>query len=99
MSSVPKLNGTTAPKPGAVNSPGGKKAPPPAPASKSTPTHATNGKKVDDETMAVLRPENHSTLVNDPAAQAAWTSKKLVWVPHDVQGFVAASIREDGIYL
>lgn len=30
---------------------------------------------------------------NDPAAQAEWTQKKLVWVPHDNQGFVAASIK------
>ncbi|XP_076225295.1 myosin heavy chain 10 isoform X1 [Nomia melanderi] len=30
---------------------------------------------------------------NDPATQAEWTQKKLVWVPHDTQGFVAAGIK------
>jgi myosin protein heavy chain len=32
---------------------------------------------------------------NDPTTQAEWTQKKLVWVPHEGQGFVAASIRKD----
>nr|CAH7742082.1 unnamed protein product [Callosobruchus chinensis]CAH7746346.1 unnamed protein product [Callosobruchus chinensis] len=30
---------------------------------------------------------------NDPATQAEWTQKRLVWVPHDTHGFVAASIK------
>ena len=34
-------------------------------------------------------------VVNDPASQAAWAAKKLVWVPHDVAGFAAASIVEE----
>lgn len=33
--------------------------------------------------------------VNDPASQAAWAAKKLIWVPHEVQGFVAASVVEE----
>lgn len=33
--------------------------------------------------------------VNDPASQAAWAAKKLVWVPHEVAGFAAASIVEE----
>ncbi|XP_050346494.1 myosin heavy chain, non-muscle isoform X1 [Nymphalis io] len=32
---------------------------------------------------------------NDPATQAEWTQKRLVWVPHESQGFVAAGIKED----
>ncbi|XP_065222996.1 myosin heavy chain, non-muscle [Planococcus citri] len=32
---------------------------------------------------------------NDPATQAEWTQKRLVWVPHDTQGFVSASIKGD----
>uniref|UniRef100_T1KQZ7 Myosin motor domain-containing protein n=1 Tax=Tetranychus urticae TaxID=32264 RepID=T1KQZ7_TETUR len=32
-------------------------------------------------------------LVADPAQQAEWSNKKLIWIPHDTQGFVAASIR------
>lgn len=30
---------------------------------------------------------------NDPATQAEWTQKRLVWVPHENQGFVAAGIK------
>ncbi|CRL04792.1 CLUMA_CG017848, isoform A [Clunio marinus] len=30
---------------------------------------------------------------NDPATQAEWTQKRLVWVPSETQGFVAASIK------
>lgn len=32
---------------------------------------------------------------NDPTTQAEWTQKKLVWIPHESQGFVAASIKSD----
>ncbi|VDP06279.1 unnamed protein product [Soboliphyme baturini] len=32
---------------------------------------------------------------NDPSYQAAWTMKRLVWVPDETLGFVAASIREE----
>ena len=32
---------------------------------------------------------------NDPTTQAEWTQKKLVWIPHENQGFVAASIKAD----
>lgn len=30
---------------------------------------------------------------NDPATQAEWTQKRLVWVPHETHGFVAAGIK------
>ncbi|XP_022242820.1 myosin heavy chain, non-muscle-like [Limulus polyphemus] len=33
--------------------------------------------------------------INDASIQAEWTSKKLIWVPHEQQGFVAASIKVD----
>jgi len=33
--------------------------------------------------------------VSDPASQAAWAAKKLIWVPHEVHGFVAASVVEE----
>ncbi|GAB6031166.1 MHC class II transactivator [Chamberlinius hualienensis] len=32
-------------------------------------------------------------VFNDPMAQAEWTSKRLAWVPHETQGFVAASVK------
>ena len=31
----------------------------------------------------------------DPASQAQWASKRLVWVPNDQHGFVAASVIEE----
>ncbi|GIX75879.1 myosin-11 [Caerostris extrusa] len=36
-------------------------------------------------------------LINDPTAQADWTAKRLVWIPHDIQGFVAASVKKEKI--
>ena len=32
---------------------------------------------------------------NDPTKQAEWTQKRLIWVPHEGNGFVAASIKKD----
>ena len=29
---------------------------------------------------------------SDPATQAEWSQKRLVWVPHETQGFVAGSM-------
>ena len=34
-------------------------------------------------------------VINDPAQQAAWAAKRLVWVPHESIGYVAAGIREE----
>ena len=33
--------------------------------------------------------------VGDPVAHAEWASKKLVWVPSEEHGFVAASVKEE----
>lgn len=33
------------------------------------------------------------TLVTDPTEAAQWTAKKLVWIPHETNGFVSASVR------
>lgn len=32
-------------------------------------------------------------VVSDPAAQAEWTAKKMIWIPHETQGFVTASVK------
>ena len=45
--------------------------------------------------LQALRPKVNREMINDPSQQAAWAAKRLVWVPHEVQGFVAASIREE----
>lgn len=44
-----------------------------------------------DPELKYLSVERNS--FNDPATQAEWTQKRLVWVPHETQGFVAASIK------
>uniref|UniRef100_A0A915K0E6 Myosin heavy chain n=1 Tax=Romanomermis culicivorax TaxID=13658 RepID=A0A915K0E6_ROMCU len=33
--------------------------------------------------------------VNDHLLQADWTKKRLIWVPHETQGFILASIKEE----
>ena len=35
-------------------------------------------------------------VINDPMAQAAWSAKKLIWVPHEQHGFVSACIKGEG---
>ena len=35
------------------------------------------------------------TVINNPALQAEWAAKKLVWIPDEVHGFVGASIKGD----
>ncbi|KAI6215938.1 hypothetical protein M3Y94_00443900 [Aphelenchoides besseyi] len=35
------------------------------------------------------------SAVADPTLQAEWSQKKLVWVPHEREGFVAASIKSE----
>jgi myosin protein heavy chain len=32
---------------------------------------------------------------NDPATQAEWSKKRLVWIPHENSGFLGASILKD----
>lgn len=44
-----------------------------------------------DPELRILSVDRNS--FNDPATQAEWTQKKLVWVPHETQGFVAAGIK------
>ncbi|KAI6232049.1 hypothetical protein M3Y95_00445800 [Aphelenchoides besseyi] len=35
------------------------------------------------------------SAVADPTLQAEWSQKKLVWIPHEREGFVAASIKSE----
>ncbi|KAL3100970.1 hypothetical protein niasHS_001430 [Heterodera schachtii] len=35
------------------------------------------------------------TSITDPALHAEWASKRLIWVPHETEGFVKASILRD----
>lgn len=37
----------------------------------------------------------NKNLLNDPAMQADWTAKKLVWVPSKEKGFEVASLKGD----
>lgn len=43
----------------------------------------------------VLTVSSFSCFRYDPATQAEWTAKKLIWVPHETQGFCAASVRAE----
>lgn len=36
-----------------------------------------------------------TTLFTNPDRQSEWAKKKLIWVPHEKEGFVSASIVED----
>ena len=37
------------------------------------------------------------TAIADPSMQAEWSKKRLVWVPHETEGFVKACVlSEDG---
>jgi myosin protein heavy chain len=38
-------------------------------------------------------------IVNDPALNAEWTQKRLVWVPNENCGFLSASIKVMTIYI
>ncbi|ESN98939.1 hypothetical protein HELRODRAFT_188960 [Helobdella robusta] len=44
--------------------------------------------------LSVDAPAGNAVL-NDPASQAAWAAKRMIWVPHEEQGFVAACIKQD----
>lgn len=44
-----------------------------------------------DPELRILSVDRNS--FNDPTTQAEWTQKKLVWVPNESQGFVAAGIK------
>uniref|UniRef100_A0A915I3X9 Myosin motor domain-containing protein n=1 Tax=Romanomermis culicivorax TaxID=13658 RepID=A0A915I3X9_ROMCU len=37
----------------------------------------------------------NSSLLNDPNLQAEWTEKRLVWIPHETDGFTLAHVKDD----
>ncbi|OWA52979.1 Myosin heavy chain, non-muscle [Hypsibius exemplaris] len=58
---------------------------------------ATSGhhqQQEDNLALKYLQVENKN-FTNDPSTQAEWASKKLVWIPHEKEGFVAASQKAD----
>uniref|UniRef100_A0A0N5CAX5 Myosin heavy chain n=1 Tax=Strongyloides papillosus TaxID=174720 RepID=A0A0N5CAX5_STREA len=46
-----------------------------------------------ETTLSYLRVTRDT--INDPSMQAEWAKKRLVWVPHEKEGFVVGSIIED----
>lgn len=50
-------------------------------------------KEMDDGTQLLMSQRQRAEV--DPVAQAEWAQKRLVWVPNEDQGFVAASIQEE----
>lgn len=55
---------------------------------------ATSAQDQDSLALKYLQVENR-TFANDPSTQAEWASRKLLWVPHDKEGFVAASQKRE----
>jgi myosin protein heavy chain len=64
----------------------------------------SNGKKVERQASSASNDNhdmdlNHLTVkrstLNDPTEHAEWSKKKLIWMPHEKEGFVAASIRDE----
>jgi len=53
-------------------------------------TTTTNG-RVDAPELKYLVVDK--SLVTDPTEAAQWAAKKLVWIPHENNGFVAASVK------
>ena len=71
---------------------------PPRPAHHQQPmTHQTNNTttttngRVDAPELKYLVVDK--SLVTDPTEAAQWAAKKLVWIPHENNGFVAASVK------
>jgi myosin protein heavy chain len=54
------------------------------------PSVTTNG-RVDAPELKYLVVDK--TLVTDPTEAASWAAKKLVWIPHETNGFVSASVK------
>lgn len=57
---------------------------------------------MEQQDLGITGPELQYLVVdracaNDPASQAAWAAKKLVWVPHEKEGFVQASVVEERV--
>lgn len=64
--------------------------------------NSVSGQEVEDSSRNGLDPAamqylvaNQKGLVNDPATQADWTAKRLVWVPDETEGFVRGSVQSD----
>lgn len=47
--------------------------------------------RIDDPELKYLVVDK--TLMTDPTDSAHWSSKKLVWIPHEGNGFVSASVK------
>ena len=50
-------------------------------------------KMADEQELRYL--QVNRDMINDPLAQADWAQKRLVWVPPETQGFVAAGFKEE----
>jgi len=55
----------------------------------------SNGRNGLDPAALQYLVANQKGLVNDPATQADWTAKRLVWVPDAEEGFVRGSVQSD----
>lgn len=57
------------------------------------PAPANNGTAPANPDLKYLIADRSSMNMADPTKNAEWAAKRLVWVPHETNGFVAASIK------
>ena len=55
-------------------------------------TNMSNG-HIEDHSQELKYLVVDKTVVSDPTDSQQWSAKKLVWVPHETNGFVAASVK------
>lgn len=54
-----------------------------------------NGKSAEADDVDLQYLQVKRSTVADPTLQSEWSQKKLVWVPHEREGFVAGSIKSE----
>ena len=55
-------------------------------------TNMSNG-HIEDHSQELKYLVVDKTVVSDPTDSQQWSAKKLVWIPHESNGFVAASVK------
>uniref|UniRef100_A0A1I8HGS0 Paramyosin n=1 Tax=Macrostomum lignano TaxID=282301 RepID=A0A1I8HGS0_9PLAT len=48
-----------------------------------------------DPAFKFLEVSGTNSIISDPSLEQEWVAKKLVWIPHETQGFVSASVRQE----
>lgn len=61
----------------------------------ATPATVMSNGRVDDNNPELKYLIVTKAVVSDPTDAANWSSKKLVWIPHETLGFVSASVKAE----